>query len=716
MPTGLRSRSRTRLVRATSAVVMAAGLVLTTATTSAVGATALSPVRNLVATASGDAATVSWQAPASGTVARYVVEAHRTDYYNETYPDFGARVVTGSTTSMTWDGLPLNQSVYFTVQPIGPDGPYGLSGTPGPFNSTANVTPSNSYCPATQADCVVVNTSDSLGAEQHVGSGLLHGTVPAGNKWVSALNLNSWRIEAVNPTQYRQATAFVAPQNVIELLSDAWYAATIKGSYVADPWANWTVYTNFIAATVKAAEQAGENPIWEIQNEPEGYPYSPSQPPTRALVDMQYLKAYQAIKSVDPNARVIGPSITYQYQNLNAPWYVDLKTFIPFAAANGMKLYAIAWHDNSDSVDQNPLSYYEMPQELRDEAEVVHELIAENPGIGSPKLFVDENSSAAGQFIPGFAAGYFAAEEQAGIDEANRACWPYPGSTDASTCFQANLGELLNSDGNPNASYWTMVDYAAMSGMRVASESSDINLSSLAVTDSSGVTRILLGRHQTCSQPTTGSYCNGPTALPAPVATTVQVLLPTSASSATVQIQEMANSRADVPTAPATTTSTVPVSGGLATVSIPSFGDGEAYFVTVTPDSTAGAAPTSGDVNTTEVPAASGTSVATRVLPIGGDNQSAKVLQPYGQSLVALATDQYGNPLANTQVTFTLPGARYGMFGSGSTSATVTTDANGVATSPAIRAMLQTGQWTATATVTSVASRPTAWFGMTTTR
>ena len=715
MSTSLRGTARTRLVVGCATLAMVAELLSAGA---AQGSAALSPVRSLIATTTGDTATVSWQPPVSGTVGRYAVEAHLSDYYNESAPDFGTRIVGPSTTSITWDGLPLNHSVYFTVTPIAPDLVYGISGTAGPFNATATVTPSNAYCPTTQAgDCVVVNTANGLGAEQRPGAGLLNGAVPVGNKWVGALNLHSWRIGAADSTRYSEVAAVVPPQNVIEVLSAAWYTNTYSRGYVADPWANWTAYTTFVATTVQQAEQAGQNPIWEIQNEPENYPYSPSQPPTRALVDTQYLKAYQAIKSVDPNARVIGPSIDWQYENYSAPWYVDMKTFIPFAATNGMKLYAIAWHDNADQTDQSPLIYQEMPLVLRDHAEEVRELIAENPGIGSPKLFVDENGSGSGHFIPAFTAGYLAAEDQAGVDEANRSCWPYPGSFDLTVCSQPHLGGLLNNDGNPNAIYWTMVDYAAMSGTRVESETSDLNLSSLAVTDASGETRVLLGLHKTCSKwTTTAKYCLGPSTAPAPITTTVQVMVPTSATSATLQIQAIPDSFNDLLTAPATTTSTIPVSSGIATVSIPSFGDGQAYFLTIDPNVMSGAAPPDGDTTVTETPPATGPSIATRVLPLSGAGQSAKAFHAFGQPLVALATDQYGNPLVNIPVTFTLPAVRYSLFADGSTRAVVMTDSNGEATSPSIKATLSAGTWVATATVTTGSSPPIAYYAMVNTR
>jgi hypothetical protein len=715
MPSAVRPRLSVRLPLVALAI---AGLCIGGTVVSVATATAspqLTAVRGLAASVTGSVATVSWQPPVSGTVARYQVEAHYGDYYNESYPGFGTRIVGGSTLSMTWGDLPLNQSVYFTVTPIGPDGAGNASGPSGPFNSTGTVTPTNSYCaPSTTADCVVVATGASFGPETHPGSGLLEGTVPVGNQWVGALNLQHWRIQAGSATQYSQAAAVVGGSNVLEVLSDAWLNDHPVGVYAADPWSNWTTYQTYIAGLVKSAMALGEDPIWEIQNEPENYPYSPASAPTRALVEQQYLEAYQAIKGVDPNARIIGPSIDWQYEDSAAPWYIDMKTFIPFAAANGMKFYAIAWHDSSDATDQNPLSYGEMPGALRDEAEEVRELIAENPGIGSPLLYADENSSAAGQFIPGFAAGYVAADDEAGVAESNRSCWQYPpGGNVATACAGANLGQLLNADGNPNPSYWTMVDYAAMTGTRVESESTDPALSSLAVTDTSGTTRVLLGRQQTCSRPTTGaSYCSGPTSSAAAIPVTVQVAVSAAATSATVNVQSIPDSTADMTTAPATTTSTVSVVGGLASIAIPAFGDGQAYYVTVTPSSTSGATVSSGDVTSQEAPAPTGTPAPARILPVSG----ATALKS-GASLVAMATDQYGNPLAGAQVTFLIPSSSYGHFSGSSTTATVLTDSNGIATSPPVTAGLHRGQWTAVAYMTALglaAQNPYAYFPMST--
>ncbi|HWC35185.1 MAG TPA: Ig-like domain-containing protein [Mycobacteriales bacterium] len=700
------------------AIALVAGLGLTDALVASSSAkpSHLTAVRDLVASVKGDKATISWRRPASGKVATYVVAAHRSDYYDVVAPDFGTMVVKGSATSIVWPDLPLNHPVYFTVLPVGPSTSSATAGPLGPFNATGKVTATNAHCRSgAHGYCVVVDTNTKLNAERRPGAGLLHGTVPAGNRWVPALHLTHWRIEAGNATHYREATAVVPGRNVIEVLSDEWDAATrTSAGYAADPWADWDTYSTFVVGAVQRAERAGQDPIWDIQNEPEYYPYDPAQPPTGARVETEYLKAYSAIKSVDPAARVIGPSIDWNYANVSPPWWVDMKGFVSFAAAHGMHLYAVSWHDNEQRVDSDPLPYAQMPQTLINHAEQVRDLIAREPGIGAPKLFVDENSSAAGQFIPGFTAGYLAAEDEAGVDEANRSCWGYPG-TALSACFAPNLGELLNPDGVPNPMYWVMVDYAALSGQRVRSQTSSVDLSSLAVTSASGTTRVLLGRHVTCSQLTTSAdYCRGPAALPAAVPTTMKVLLRDGAKSATVRTQRIASSTRDTPRSPATKRTKVRVHHGVATISLPRVGDGDAFFVTVKPDSTAGAAAHSGLRSHHQVPAATGRSRPTRILPLSGANQQAMVLHGFADRLVAMVTDQYGNPIAGRRVIFTVP-ALFGHFSGGSKTATAVTNRNGVVVSPSVVAGARPGKWAASAGLAGHGSEPgspVGYFGL----
>jgi uncharacterized protein (TIGR03437 family) len=78
-----------------------------------------------------------------------------------------------------------------------------------------------------------------------------------------------------------------------------------------------------------------------------------------------------------------------------------------------------------------------------------------------------------------------------------------------------------------------------------------------------------------------------------------------------------------------------------------------------------------------------------------GDGQSALAGSPYGGPLKALVVDLFGNPLSGIAVTFAAPGTGPSVTFAGS--ATVNTDANGIATSPAMTANTVTGPFVVTA-------------------
>ncbi|HKD07530.1 MAG TPA: Ig-like domain-containing protein [Bryobacteraceae bacterium] len=80
-----------------------------------------------------------------------------------------------------------------------------------------------------------------------------------------------------------------------------------------------------------------------------------------------------------------------------------------------------------------------------------------------------------------------------------------------------------------------------------------------------------------------------------------------------------------------------------------------------------------------------------------GDGQSAPIGSTYAEPLQALVEDLYNNPLINTPVTFNAPSSGSSVTFSGS--ATVNTDKNGIATSPAMVANAQPGTFQVMATV-----------------
>jgi hypothetical protein len=90
-----------------------------------------------------------------------------------------------------------------------------------------------------------------------------------------------------------------------------------------------------------------------------------------------------------------------------------------------------------------------------------------------------------------------------------------------------------------------------------------------------------------------------------------------------------------------------------------------------------------------------------------GGGQSAQILTPFANVLVATVTDVAGNAVSGASVTFTAPATGAGAtFGA---TASVTTDVNGLATSPAITAGATAGTYGVTATATGASGVSTTF-------
>jgi outer membrane protein assembly factor BamB len=86
----------------------------------------------------------------------------------------------------------------------------------------------------------------------------------------------------------------------------------------------------------------------------------------------------------------------------------------------------------------------------------------------------------------------------------------------------------------------------------------------------------------------------------------------------------------------------------------------------------------------------------------GGNDQSTAVGGAFGSVLSVRVTDASNNPLVGTVVTFQLPASgASGTFSGGSTSATATTNASGIAVSPSVSANAIPGSYIATGTVSA---------------
>jgi adhesin/invasin len=112
-------------------------------------------------------------------------------------------------------------------------------------------------------------------------------------------------------------------------------------------------------------------------------------------------------------------------------------------------------------------------------------------------------------------------------------------------------------------------------------------------------------------------------------------------------------------------------------------------------------------VKFTITPAASGQTLTV----VGGSGQSAPVNTAFGGPLRALVQDSFGNPVPGVAVTFTEPST--GPSGTFTGTSTVTTDNEGVATSPILTANAVAGPFTVTAAIGQARAATSANFSLT---
>jgi hypothetical protein len=436
------------------------------------------------------------------------------------------------------------------------------------------------------AACVTLDATAPLGPENHAGAGF--NVLPSGytdSSLLSSLETQMYRgIPAVESnglfdwSEWDAAVAAGAKTTLI--LSDLW-TIHYSGQRVPTPWSDWPAYNNWVKSTVGQIVASGRRvDYWDIFNEPgwrNQYSSSDFQSMTPQDLLNQFLYTYQDIRSVDPGAAIVGPSIgdmVFSPLPANDPvtHEPDMTTFLNFAAANNLQLAAVAWH-------QNGLT----PQQIEADAARTWSMIRARPQLGNPIMFLDEYGAPWNQPIPGWDVGFLQAIEASGISYSVRSCWD--------GCRLGTLNGLLTDGGQATtAEYFNRVTYARMSGSRIGVESTDPAIAALgSISASSQQVVALIGRMVGCAA---ASWCNrypsfGPAGVQ-PSTIGVKVILPWSTAGTKVSLTLDPFGPGPTLAAPQTVSpqniSLSPDGSGreLLTFDIPSFADGSAYNVVVT--------------------------------------------------------------------------------------------------------------------------------------
>lgn len=419
---------------------------------------------------------------------------------------------------------------------------------------------------------------------------------------VNALRLRQWRLgqsglDEPGGGEFGLANTFSSMVS-LDLTTD-WnnWANVHDPAYALKPYGDLSTYYKYVYADVKARIAAGQVPSYfDVWNEP-------ANSGTVNQWLLVYGIAYDAIKAADPSAQVVGPSIAQPLfrsaGQSNTPGYdLSLADFLNYEMYARVRFAAVSYHEDGTTVDPAPNSSpgpwlpaepvpggyrdYWSPAAIGDHVRAAKALIASYPALRGTQVFVNEYGPVYANNEPGWMVGDFASLESAGAAEAMLTC-PTEAGCDSL------LDGLIGTDGSPQMPYWVMMDYSRETGARLQTSASGSNWYTLA-THVAGANAIeaLIGRADDCfggdqcpqTHPSTHSAARA----------SLTVAVPWSASYVDVSVQRLSNSARnpigsnDVATAPASSTATVPVTGGVAHVVVRKVADGDALYVTVTRD------------------------------------------------------------------------------------------------------------------------------------
>jgi hypothetical protein len=536
------------------------------------------PAGVTAAATSPSTAIVSWivnDPPAVHIVALYQIIGTKKE-------QVGGNLACGTCTSLTFEGLTAGATYEVAV--------YAVTATSwSPGNPASFTTPSGS-CAGLAGVCVTVDPSAPTGALGHVGNGLnLGATQATPASVVTPIAPRYWRISAMDVWAYgfaRQAGA-----SVDAVLSNNWAYnnADSTGRLKRNPWEDWAGYRAFVVRAVQYAIANNIVPdIWEIQNEPDADNYySKGVPPTRARILEQHRVAHDAIRSVLPNAKIVGPALaTFHLSNASAA--MDFTTFLDYAVANNLRFDVLSWNELGKywygGVEADPRAILDHVNQLRF-------ALAQRPSLGQPALSIGEYTAGWWLNHPGAAARYMAVLEDAGVSSAASSCFLITvkvnilmtRSYNTCTSYPGLLDGLRAPDGRTNAAYWVHAGLAAMNGTKLATATTERWTTAVTALAPDGSMSVLIGRAHGCDY-RFQQYCPS-FATPDPTAA-AWIAMPKTASMANsyrVTMQRIPNigllAGVATTTAPTVTaangTFAIPIPGGIA--------DGDAVIVRLIP-------------------------------------------------------------------------------------------------------------------------------------
>jgi hypothetical protein len=414
----------------------------------------------------------------------------------------------------------------------------------------ASAVPQSAY--ALPARTITVNANTVLGTATFREQGFLH-TINSttDHATVAALSPKFWRINS--DTRYDLAKSYGA--KVVWVVSDSCDPNAII--FVGQAaWDNCVVNL----ATTHSPTSARPVDYWDLWNEPDHNGVW-----TSAQILTLLKAAHNDIRSVTSTAKIMGPGLAV-YNDSGACNKIDMKCFLDYAVANSLKIDALSWHEIIDGAGAQVL-----PTAIAGHIASARALVAARPTLlaPSPEYHVGEFTDSQNFTVPGWSVAWLKFLEDANVDGATLGCWDTsdtPGGTTYNGCVDGLNGLLQSDEITTRSTYWVHKMYAGIGNQRVQTTTDNNDTVGYGGrNDSAKELTAMVGRWSV-------GTVNGPST------TTVKFNVPSSyaLSSMHYTVYRIPNTFGAV-TPTLFASGVVSVTAGVATLTIASMNDGDAY-------------------------------------------------------------------------------------------------------------------------------------------
>jgi hypothetical protein len=411
---------------------------------------------------------------------------------------------------------------------------------------------------ASAQETVVVDFGKAIGPATQRATGFLHSLTPdlPADELVIPLKPRMWRMGPGSIEQLKGA--FGCHERVASLGAMHQMVVSDGHGYGGSGWpgddGDWSRWEDLVAGMVREAAELGSTFHWDIWNEPD-IPAFWNPIPDDATASWNRFKetwthGYRTIRRLDSDAVIVGPSNSAFSGNL-----FSVTDFLAFAQEERVLPDLLSWHE------WHPNSIVAHLEETR--------CFMTDKGIPEIPISINEYVTHPHQTEPGILVWYLAMLEKAKVHSAAHACWPEPDGK--SNCRRAQLDGILAADSRePRSTWWVYRGYAHITGELVTVQPSGTVDGVGGYDPDINTAHFLFGRNGEATGEVVVQFAN------LGEATELQ----DSNGGIHVIAEHIPDSGWDpLPEPPVALDRVIPTENGTLTISLPSFGSTDAYFV-----------------------------------------------------------------------------------------------------------------------------------------